>query len=118
MSTRKTPKEDKLRQGLILSSNRPEPGSVDIGHVTAGFNSNAIALKDLNLKVMAGQKLVICVKFLVLFSVNAISLPCLEIPSSSQVQAFGLNMGAVIVTALEKISYGTILRRMNDCHDI
>lgn len=73
-----TPQEEKLSETLSPSENWPQSGSIEMENVTvsyryteqlkkmslrwtdSGSSSNKVALKNINMKVEAGQKLVIC----------------------------------------------------------
>ncbi|KAI9742905.1 MAG: hypothetical protein M1818_003634 [Claussenomyces sp. TS43310] len=55
-----TPKEDKPLENVEPVGSWPSSGALDIQNVTVAYNPEAIALRDINLNVSAGQRVVIC----------------------------------------------------------
>ncbi|KAJ5013713.1 ABC transporter atnG [Colletotrichum sp. SAR 10_99] len=55
-----TPKEDKPGEDYIPKLPWPSAGVVEINDVTVAYNSEAVALQNVTIKVSGGQQLVIC----------------------------------------------------------
>ncbi|KAH9238350.1 hypothetical protein K456DRAFT_1746473 [Colletotrichum gloeosporioides 23] len=55
-----TPKEDKPGEDYVPELSWPSAGVVEINNVTVAYNSEAVALQNVTVKVSGGQQLVIC----------------------------------------------------------
>ncbi|KAF4922595.1 ABC transporter atnG [Colletotrichum viniferum] len=55
-----TPKEDKPGEDYVPELSWPSAGVVEINDVTVAYNSEAVALQNVNVKVSGGQQLIIC----------------------------------------------------------
>ncbi|KAK4444468.1 ATP-binding cassette-containing protein [Podospora aff. communis PSN243] len=54
------PKEDKPQEDHIPDSSWPYSGAVEFDDVTVAYNDEAIVLKDISLKISAGQQVAVC----------------------------------------------------------
>ncbi|GKT66254.1 ATP-binding cassette containing protein [Colletotrichum tofieldiae] len=55
-----TPREDKPSEDYVPEGAWPSSGAVQLSEVEVAYHSEAVALQDINLKVSAGQQLVVC----------------------------------------------------------
>ncbi|KAH7327434.1 P-loop containing nucleoside triphosphate hydrolase protein [Rhexocercosporidium sp. MPI-PUGE-AT-0058] len=55
-----TPQEDKLWETSVPPANWPSAGMVEVENVTVSYNPNAVAPRNISIKIAAGQKLLIC----------------------------------------------------------
>ncbi|KAH9209825.1 P-loop containing nucleoside triphosphate hydrolase protein [Leptodontidium sp. 2 PMI_412] len=55
-----TPQEDKLWETSVPPASWPSSGLIEVENVTVSYNSNAVALRCISMKIPAGQKLLIC----------------------------------------------------------
>lgn len=55
-----TPQESKPEENFCPDESWPSVGAIELDNVTVSYNPNSVALKNISLKIAAGQKVVIC----------------------------------------------------------